>query len=38
MERNGLVGGSIQDIYFSHISFTWLLDIQVEMSSRLLNK
>lgn len=31
-------GGRIQAIYFSHISFTWPLDIQVEMSSRLLDK
>lgn len=30
--------GRLQDIYFSHISFTWLLDVQVEMSSRLLGK
>lgn len=44
MSRDGTQGekwigqGRIQAIYFSHISFTWPLDIQVEMSSRLLDK
>ena len=27
-----------RDIYVSHMSFVWLLGIQVEMSSRLLDK